>query len=198
MLAEHHVASGRSSCARAAANSNDLARIGVRLAIDDHRPWELLAQLEATRRTVSLLPAARPPDDEVLAELLTELRVVAGQQRAAIEGDRPDGQIARRRRALEERIRGHVRQAPAGVARRDVPLAESVRLLGERALIEYANLDGRLHAVSVVDGRTFLHDLGSIDDLVPDIDGCSHALHRLNRAQGSAIRGRRRPPRSAS
>ena len=164
MLAEHHVALGAIELrAHAAANSNDLARIGVRLAIDDHRPRELLAQLEATRRTVSLLPAARPPDDEVLAELLTELRVVAGQQRAAIEGGSPDGHLARRRRGLEERIRGHVRRAPAGIARRDVPLAESLRLLGERALIEYANLDGRLHAVSVVDGRTFLHDLGSID-----------------------------------
>ena len=187
MLAEHHVALGAIELrAHAAANSNDLARIGVRLAIDDHRPRELLAQLEATRRTVSLLPAARPPDDEVLAELLTELRVVAGQQRAAIEGGSPDGHLARRRRGLEERIRGHVRRAPAGIARRDVPLGESLRLLGERALVEYANLDGRLYAVSVVDGRTFLHDLGSIDDLVPDIDGCSHALHRLNRAQGSA------------
>ena len=187
MLADHHVAMGAIELrAHAAANSNDLARIGVRLAIDDHRPRELLAQLEATRRTVSLLPAARPPDDEVLAELLTELRVVAGQQRAAIEGGSPDGHLARRRRGLEERIRGHVRRAPAGIARRDVPLAESLRLLGERALVEYANLDGRLYAVSVVDGRTFLHDLGSIDDLVPDIDGCSHALHRLNRAQGSA------------
>ena len=99
MLAEHHVVLGAIELrAHAAANSNDLARIGVRLAIDDHRPRELLAQLEATRRTVSLLPAARPPDDEVLAELLTELRVVAGQQRAAIEGGSPDGHLARRRR----------------------------------------------------------------------------------------------------
>ena len=52
--------------------------------------------------------------------------------------------------------------------------------------MEYANLDGRLHAVSVVGGRTSMHDLGTIDSLLPDIDGCSHALHRLNRTQGSA------------
>jgi hypothetical protein len=61
-----------------------------------------------------------------------------------------------------------------------------MRLLGERVLVEYANLDGHLYAVSVVDNRTSLHDLGPIDELVPDIDGCSHALHRLNRVQGSA------------
>jgi tetratricopeptide (TPR) repeat protein len=186
LLAEHQAVLGAIELrAHAAANSNDLARIGLRLAIDDHRPRELLAHLEATRRTVSLLPAARPPDDEVLAELLTELRVVAAQQRAAIEGGSPDGDLARRRRGLEERIRGHLRQAPAGPARQAVPLAESVRLLGERTLVEYANLDGRLYAVSVVDNRTSLHDLGQIDELVADIDGCSHALHRLNRAQGS-------------
>ena len=187
LLADHQVILGAIELrAHAAENSNDLARIGVRLAIDDHRPRELLAQLEATRRTVSLLPAARPPEDEVLAELLTELRVVAAQQRAAIEGGSPDGDLARRRRALEGRIRGHLRRAPAGASRRDIPLDESVRLLGDRALVEYANLDGRLHAVSVVGGRTSMHDLGTIDSLVPDIDGCSHALHRLNRAQGSA------------
>ncbi len=187
LLADHHAVLGAIELrAHAAENSNDLARIGVRLAIDDHRPRELLAHLEATRRTVSLLPAARPPDDEVLAELLTELRVVATQQRAAIEGGSPDGELARRRRALEARIRGHLRRAPAGAARRVVPLDESVQLLDDRALVEYANLDGRLHAVSVVGGRASIHDLGPIDGLLPDIDGCSHALHRLNRAQGSA------------
>ena len=94
LLADHQVILGAIELrAHAAENSNDLARIGVRLAIDDHRPRELLAQLEATRRTVSLLPAARPPEDEVLAELLTELRVVAAQQRAAIEGGSPDGEL---------------------------------------------------------------------------------------------------------
>ena len=67
---------------------------------------------------------------------------------------------------LERRIRSHVRRAPAGDTRADVPLAESLRLLGERALVEYANLDGRLHAVSVVDNRASLHELGPIDGLV--------------------------------
>ena len=45
--------------AYAAANSEGLARIGVRLAIEDGRPRELLAQLEATRRD-DLAPPGRP------------------------------------------------------------------------------------------------------------------------------------------
>ena len=123
LLADHQVILGAIELrAHAAENSNDLARIGVRLAIDDHRPRELLAQLEATRRTVSLLPAARPPEDEVLAELLTELRVVAAQQRAAIEGGSPG---RRPRAATAGAGRSHPR-APAarpgrGVAPRHPP-----------------------------------------------------------------------------
>ena len=66
--------------AYAAANSEGLASIGVRLAIEDGRPRELLAQLEATRRTTSLLPAARPPDNDALADLLAQLRAVNDQQ----------------------------------------------------------------------------------------------------------------------
>ena len=167
----------------------------MRLAIDDHRHAELLAHLEATRRTVSLLPAARPPDDEVLAELLTELRVVATQQRAAIEGGSPTeswrGDGGRWKGASAVTCGGR-RRAPHV---RVVPLDESVQLLDDRALVEYANLDGRLHAVSVVVAAS-IHDLGPIDGLLPDIDGCSHALHRLDRAQGSA--GSRRPRRPHS
>ena len=173
--------------AHAAENSNDLARIGVRLAIDDHRPRELLAQLEATRRTVSLLPAARPPDDEVLAELLTELRVVAAQQRAAIEGGSPDGDLARRRRALEA---SHPRSPAAGPGR--APRAATSRSTSPCGCSATGpswstptSTDGCTPCRWSVAGPS-MHDLGPIDGLVPDIDGCSHALHRLNRAQGSA------------
>jgi tetratricopeptide (TPR) repeat protein len=171
--------------AHAAASSDGLAEIGVAMAVADHRPRELLAHLEATRRTVSLLPAARPPDDEALAELLARLRVINTQIRDA----GPD--IARRieldatRSGLERQIRSHVRRAPATGARADVPLATSVARLGDRVLVEYANLRGVLYAVSVLDNRASLHELGRVDGLAADIDACSHALHRLNRQQGS-------------
>ena len=81
LLADHQAVLGALELrAYAAANSDGLARIGVRLAIEDGRPRELLAQLEATRRTSSLLPAARPPDDDVLADAARPAAV--GQQPA--------------------------------------------------------------------------------------------------------------------
>jgi tetratricopeptide (TPR) repeat protein len=172
--------------AYAAANSDGLARIGVRLAIEDGRPRELLAQLEATRRTTSLLPAARPPDDDTLAVLLARLRAVDDQQRDAVSEAGPRAELDVERLVLERQIRNHVRRAPAGDTRADVPLAASLRLLGDRALLEYANLDGALYAVSVIDNRATLHELGPVDGLAEDVDSCVHGLHRLNRVQGSA------------
>jgi predicted negative regulator of RcsB-dependent stress response len=171
--------------AHAAASSDGLAELGVAMAVADRRPRELLAHLEATRRTVSLLPAARPPDDDALADLLAQLRVINTQVHDA------GADIARRveldvtRLSLERQIRSHVRRAPATGARADVPLATSVARLGDRVLVEYANLRGDLYAVTVVDNRTLLHDLGPVDGLSGDIDACTHALHRLNRQHGS-------------
>ena len=86
---------------------------------------------------------------------------------------------------MERAIRDHVRRAPARGTRADVPLDQSLRALGDRALLAYANVDGVLHAVSMVGGRAALHEVGPIERLLPDIDGCVMALHRLNRDQGS-------------
>lgn len=171
--------------AHAAASSEGLAQLGVAMAVTDHRPRELLAHLEATRRTVSLLPAARPPDDDALADLLAELRVLNAQIRDAGSPVHRRFELDVARSGLERRIRSHVRRAPAMGARADVPLATSIARLGDRILIEYANLGGELYAVTVVDNRTSLHELGPVGGLSDDIDACRHALHRLNRQQGS-------------
>jgi tetratricopeptide (TPR) repeat protein len=186
LLADHQAVLGALELrAHAAASSDGLAEIGVSMAIADHRPRELLVHLESTRRTVSLLPAARPPDDEALADLLARLRVVSTQLRDAVPDAGRRAELEAMRSSLERQIRSHVRRAPATGARADVPLAASIARLGERVLVEYANLRGRLYAVSVIDNRAALHELGPADGLVGDIDGCSHALHRLNRQQGS-------------
>ena len=198
ILDDHHAVLGAIELrALAAAYSNGLARIGVRLAIDDHRPRSCSPTWRRTRRTVSLLPAARPPDDEVLADLLTELRVVPPSSARPSRAGAPTESSSGERAALEA---AHPRSPAAGTGGRRTSRSSHstsrLHLLGDRALVEYANLDGRLYAVSVVGGRASIHDLGPIDGLLPDIDWCSHALHRLNRAQGSA--GSRQRPRATS
>ena len=187
ILNDHHAVLGAIELrAFAAASSIGLARIGVQLAVDDRRARELLTHLEATRRTVSLLPAAQPPDDEVLADLLARLRLATAQHRDAISAGAPTDHFERERAALERRIRWHARRAPAGGEVTELPIGESLSLLGDRALIEYADLDGRLYAVSVIGGRSGLHDLGPSEGLAAHIDSCAFTLHRLNRTQGSA------------
>ena len=176
--------------AHAAANSDGLATLGVRLAIADHRPRELLGHLETTRRTTSLLAVGRPPEDEVLADLLADLRRVTTELRdVELDVDRRTD-LQREQLHLERRVRSHARQAPPTGPRAEIALSSVIARLGARALIEYANLDGRLLAVTVVDGRTTVDDLGPVDGLAADIDGCRHALHRLNRRQGSAASAR--------
>ena len=186
ILNDHHAVLGAIELrAFAAASSIGLARIGVQLAVDDRRARGFLDHLEATRRTVSLLPAAQPPDDEVLADLLARLRLVTAQHQDAISAGAPTDHFERERAALERRIRWHARRAPAGGEVTELTIGESLSLLGDRALIEYADLDGRLYAVSVIGRRSVLHDLGVADGLAAHIDSSAFTLHRLNRTQGS-------------
>ena len=133
-----------------------------------------------------MLPAAQPPDDEVLADLLARLRLVTAQHHDGIGAGGPTDHFERERAALERRIRWHARRAPAGGEVTELTIGESLSLLGDRALVEYANLDGRLYAVSVIGGRSALHDLGPAEGLAAHIDSCAFTLHRLNRTQGSA------------
>jgi CHAT domain-containing protein len=64
-------------------------------------------------------------------------------------------------------------------------VADTLARLGERELVAYANLSGRLWSVVAHAGRTSLHDLGDVATLDEHLEVCAFALHRLNRVQGS-------------
>ena len=125
------------------------------------------------------LRPVRPPDNEELAAELAELRrIVADVQEGAFAG-RDVRDLRRRQATLEDSVRQRTRRAPGGIraaAEARAP-AEMEALLGERALIAYLEVEGRLHAVTVSDGQTRLHALG----------GC----------RGSARGARRAPVRAA-
>ena len=160
--------------AHAAANSDGMATIGVRLAIADRRPRELLSHLEATRRTTSLLAVSPPSGGRLLADLLAELR------RVTSEPARSSSTPAAAPRSTPSSWRWSGASATTSAGPRPAvrwPTSASPSAspaLGDRVLIEYANLDGTLLAVLVVDNRTTVHDLGPVDGLVRDIDACSH------------------------
>jgi hypothetical protein len=97
--------------------------------------------------------------------------------------------VVERRREVEALIRDRTRRV-AGVRGGTVSVAAAIDVavdaLGDRALLEYAHLDGRLYAVSVVRGRARLHELGDASVVQAEIDAIEFSLNRLHRSHGSA------------
>lgn len=172
----------------AAHHGAELIELGARLAIEDRRPRELLQRIEAMRTMVWRAPLVRAPDDTAMANLLAELRRASAaaadpdadpDERA--RADRQRLRLEREVRALSRRARGRRGEATTT----EDAVAEAIAELGDRDLLAYANLGGRLYAVAVRRGRTALHDLGDVAALDEHLEVCAFALHRLNRVQGS-------------
>lgn len=174
--------------AHAAVHGRALTELGARLAIADGRPMELLLRIEAARLMTSRMPALRPPDDPEMAAMLVELRTLTGTIADPSMGDEQRREAAQERARLERDVRRRSRSvrgdADNTVGLRN-ELAAALAMLGERQLLAHAVFDGQLHAVSVVDRRARLHELGSIDGVKERIEAISFSLNRLNRDQGS-------------
>lgn len=174
--------------AHAAVHGFDLTRLGAQLAIADGRAMELLRRIEATRLMTSRLPMLRPPDDDVMASMLTELRrldVLIGDVNTTT-GDRIEAEQHRVR--IERRVRQHSRSMRGDQtvgAHLNGELHEAINQLGDRQLLAHAVVDNRLYAVSISRRRARLHDLGSTEGIAGRIDHLAFALHRLSRTQGS-------------
>ena len=128
----------------------ELAQRGLGIALHSERPEKVLAWAERLRASALRLPPVRPPADPRLRKLQTELR------RAFANGQR--GEQAR----IEAAIRGRARVVEARDAMSSLPptAKDAERRLGERALVEYVEHDGALHAVTLVGGKLILHELG--------------------------------------
>ena len=166
--------------AHASGHGEELATLGLRLAVQSGDAARVLAAAERRKAAALLLRPARPPDDEALANDLAELRRVTAALDESLREGRHDTALARRQTALENSVRRRARQA-RGAETSDLNGArpslhstanpgrpgrgdESSNLNGARSsldlLVEFFALDGVLHAVTVVDGRTRLHGLG--------------------------------------
>ena len=97
--------------AHAARYGYDLTELGARLAIADGRAMELLGRIEATRLMTSRMPMLRPPEDDAMAAMLTELRSL-GVRIAAVDTPTHERIEAENQRIrLERRVRRHARGA---------------------------------------------------------------------------------------
>ena len=173
----------------------ELAELGLRIAIEGGHPANVLTWAERLRGNALRLPAVRPPADAKLRAQQLELRRVAVRIRDAEQSSRPVRGLAVRQAEIESSIRARTLQLRGTERPRpDVPhLSDASRLLHERALIEYVEVEGDLRALTLVRGRLELHELGS-DGVPNELEWLRFALGRLARqdlspAQRSAILG---------
>jgi CHAT domain-containing protein len=173
--------------AHVAGHRTELTDVGLRIALDDGRPRRVFEWAERGRASHLLQRPIRPPRDEQLADALAELRATVAEING-IPGTGPDSgklhKLVQRQVMLERQIRDRSRLWRGET---DGELPDPVRpeaaaaALETRALVQYVQLDGVLHAITLVDGRIRLRTLGPMaqaDDLVGRIP---FALHRINR-----------------
>jgi CHAT domain-containing protein len=169
--------------AHAFGHGEELAALGARLALQSRRPARVLEWTERWRAGALRLRAVRPSADERLAALLGELRAVAARlDEATREGVRGERRPLLARQAELERAvrdRAHTLAAAGTDAGSGFSLRELRAALGERALVSYVGVDGRLLALVLVDGRATLRELEDAGDVHAELVGLRAALRRL-------------------
>ncbi len=104
--------------AHASGHGEELATLGLRLAVESGTAARVLAAAERQRAAGLLLRPARPPDEPELAAELDELRRVTGALDEALREGRPDHDLARRQAALERTVRRRSLRAAPGTSAR--------------------------------------------------------------------------------
>ncbi len=179
--------------AHIATHAGDAARQGLRLALGTRRPSCIWQWMERHRAN-SLLPLpARPPRDDVLAAHLAELRRL-GQEIAACatSGDDP-GPLLARQADLERQARERAWQA-AGVkgiraVAPPVKVTDLFAALDGAALVEFADIEGELHAVVVAGGRCHHRHIAPSTAVRNELGHVRLALRRLAYSRAHASLG---------
>jgi tetratricopeptide (TPR) repeat protein len=136
--------------ATASGIGSELSELGLRIALESGEPARVLRWAERLRANALRLPSVRPSADKKLRDLQTELRRATAARRVTQQTQ------------LETAIRSRARLVDAaGGAPTSLPDVRAIaELLGDRALVEYVELDGTLYALTLVVGRLELHALG--------------------------------------
>ncbi|MGK5113660.1 CHAT domain-containing protein [Geodermatophilus sp. CPCC 205506] len=160
-----------------------LARLGLRMAIEDQDPRRVIWWAERARASALRLRPAQPPEHPELAGNLADLRSTMAEIEEARGAGRADDALVAHQVLLERRIRDCCRTLQAGESAERRPLRHSVAdltgPLGDAALVEYVELEGDLHAVTVAGGRARLHFLGRAQTVRQVLTHVPFALHRL-------------------
>ncbi len=182
--------------AHAARHTVDLVRLGVRLALEDGRPDRALCALDRVR-AADVAVAPRPPGDPVLADLLAELRRLERAERDAARGGGDPRPYREARARAERRVRDRARttshavdrHAVASVAQPADATLDVDRLrqtLDGRVLVAYAELDARLHQLTVHPSGVRHRVLGPAAEVRDAVALMRSAVRRLARGRASA------------
>ena len=167
--------------AHAAEHGAELAALGVSLAIRSGRAERVLVSADRWRANALVPRPVRPPSDEVLVQQLDRLRSVRRELDEASRAGRPVLAIERRQATLEKAVRERARLV--GSTSSELPTLPPVRelraRLGNRALVEYVESGGRLHAVVLTAEDCRLAKLGRVADIRHEIRLLTFALRRL-------------------
>src|SRR4051812_2813067 len=160
-----------------------IARMGLRMAFEGQDPRSVLWWAERGRASALRLRPAQPPDHPELARDLADLRATMAEIEEARGDGRSDNALVARQVVLERRIRDRCRTLTADengegrMFRHSV--SELTEPLGDAALVEYVELEGDLHAVTIAGGRIRMHFLGRAETVRQVLTHVPFALHRL-------------------
>jgi CHAT domain-containing protein len=188
VLDEHRATLGATDLrASASGHRVDLARLGLRIAVQEGHAARAFAWAERGRASHLLLRPARSPDDPELARALAELRATTAEI-DMVRAARQRASLLTRQVALERRIRDYDRRR-RGESLADhagpPPVHGLAEALGDAALVEFIELDDMMHVVTVIDGRVRLGQLGSLREVRHVLESVPFALHRLARNRTS-------------
>lgn len=184
ILDEHASALGATDLrARSAAHRAELSELGLRIALESGRPARVFEWAERGRANRLANRPLRPPEDPELVALLAELRGTLARLPGGHGADRA------RQALLERQIRDRARLSP-GAPRPPVrPVKPADLALGDAALVEFVQLNGTLHALSLVDGVLRLRLVGATAAVASSVDRITFALRRLaHRTAPAAVR----------
>ena len=169
--------------AHVASHAGDAARQGLRLALTTGRPVCIWQWMERHRAN-SLRPLpVRPPRDEALAAQLAELRGLVQEIASCATSGNDPGPLLARQSDLERQARERAWQAAGGRGARDVErptrLTDLFTALADAALVEFADVDGELHAIVVAGGRCRHRRVAAVADVRQELAYMRLAMRRL-------------------
>ena len=146
-----------------AVRAQSLAAAAIEEEIAANKPAAVLTWVERARAVSGRIVALQPPEDEVTAELLTQLRWTASQTEREEAAGRDTSELRRHRHNLEQEIRARswtVHGSSAVVAEPRIP--DLRHALGESVLLTLFNLDDAVHAVVLTRQRCWMRRLAGM------------------------------------